>query len=134
MKIIAEPKSKSYPEKNLYDIGELSLGVSGLRIVVTAIDKLNKELTQIEIHFEVARGFRVLDEGDLLAYWQAKVFEPGYCLYEITSGGWLEQENQFPDMLTVTNAVGHFREWFICTANNCVNVLSVHPPLIREFS
>ena len=134
MKITVEPKSKSYMGKVFTGIGELSLGASGLRIVVTAIDEISKKRTLIEILFEEIRGFRVLDEGDLIPYWQSKVFEPGYYLFEIMSGGWLEQEKQFPGMLAITEAVGDSREWFICTEYNCVNVLSVNPPLIRDFS
>ncbi|MDP1976424.1 hypothetical protein [Undibacterium sp.] len=134
MKITVEPKSKSYSGKVFTGVSELSLGATGLRIVVAATDETNEKRTLIEIHFEEARGFRVLDEGDLIPYWQSKVFEPGYCLFEIKSGGWLEQERQFPGMLAITEAVGDFREWFICTEYNCVNVLAVNPPLIREFS
>lgn len=41
--------------------------------------------------FEVASGFRVLDEGDLLEFWAAEVRVPGW-LWRVTGGGWLDLE------------------------------------------
>ncbi|MDT4291013.1 hypothetical protein RO575_15710 [Methylomonas sp. MO1] len=107
---------------------------SGLRVVVGTNHSGNNESLWVEYHFDAPRGFRFLDEGDLIRYWESGVFTHGYHLFEITTGGWLEQETQLPGMLSVTSAVGTFREWFICTTNGCINVLSVKEPLIRELA
>lgn len=119
-------------------IAEVTLGRSGLRVLVELVSSNSDAIHGIEIHFEVPRGFRYLDEGDLIAYWQSGEFTPsyrqGHCLFEMLSGGWLEQECQHPGMLTTTESLGTFREWFICTGNGCMNVLSVNPPLVREFA
>lgn len=133
MRLAAEPVGSLYKTRVESDISELSLGITGLRVVVDTTAPGSNESVLVEYHFEVPRGFRFLDEGDLLRYWASNVFTHGYHLFEVKSGGWLEQEEQLPGMLSVTLAVGTFREWFICTTGRCVNVLSVNPPLIREF-
>jgi hypothetical protein len=131
MQISAQPIATSYASQGESDITEVLLGRSGLRVLV---ESGKDERRSFEFHFEVPRGFRYLDEGDLLAYWQSKAFAGGHHLFEIVSGGWLDQERQHPGMLSTTDAVGTLREWFICTSNGCMNVLSVSEPLIREFN
>jgi len=122
-----------YPTSSESNIEELALGASGLRVVVYDSRNLEEEPLRIEYHFDVARGFLHLDEGDLLPYWKGTACAGGYHLFQITLGGWMGQELQIAGMLSVTEAVGTFREWFICTSNGCLNVLSVSPPLFREF-
>lgn len=132
MHISATPFGNPYA-RNRSNIAEVSLGRSGLRVLVESRPNATGESLGLEIHFEVARGFRYLDEGDLLAYWQSEAFAQDHCLFEILSGGWLDQELQHAGMLTTTEAVGTFREWFICTSNGCMNVLSADEPLVRIF-
>lgn len=132
MIIEANGVGAKYAIPNESFIAEMSFGVSGLRVIVDTGFKQVEDSLWIEYHFDVPRGFRYLDEGELLRYWGEGTFASGHHLYEITAGGWKAQELQFKGMLNVTNAVGTFREWFICTANTCLNVLSVEPPLIRE--
>ena len=129
--IMAEPVGAKYSTKSESDISEISFGATGLRVVVETKQGLFEPI-RIEYHF-VPRGFRFLDEGDLIRYWESNALMHGYHLFKIASGGWLDQELQVPGMLSVTQAVGTFQEWFICTTNGCLNVLSVNEPLIREF-
>ncbi|MGM9484957.1 hypothetical protein ACS5PN_27455 [Roseateles sp. NT4] len=134
MQISAKPVGRPYTGQAESDIVEASLGRSGLRVLVETYPHDTDARPGTEFLFEVARGFRYLDEGDLLAYWQSKAFASGHRLFEIEAGGWLDQERQQTGMLSTTDAVGSFREWFICTSNGCMNVLSVNEPLIREFN
>jgi hypothetical protein len=115
-------------------IAELSLGTTGLRVVVHCNRQDSDEQLHVEYHFDAPRGFRLLDEGDLLRYWETRTFAVDHQLFEILSGGWMDQECQLAGMLDVTSGVGTFREWFICTNNDCLNVLSVNEPLVREFA
>ncbi len=104
---------------------------AGLRILInTAPHDVNVRHI-LEYVFPYHRGFRFLDEGDVFAYWNAELFQGGHHLYEILNGGWLEQELTFSGMLAVSS---DHREFFICTSNGCVSVLSQQPPLIREFA
>jgi hypothetical protein len=134
MQLAARPVGRLNTSRRASDVAELSLGITGLRVVVHVGSSDSDEQLNVEYLFDVPRGFRFLDEGDLLRYWAAGVFSVDHQLFEILSGGWMDQECKFPGMLSVTNAVGSFREWFICTSNGCINVLSVDEPLIREFA
>jgi hypothetical protein len=132
MDIVAIPVGVTYPRGKESDIAELSLGPSGLRVVVESY-ATTFERVWLEYHFAAPRGFRFLDEGDLIRYWKSQVFSTGHHLFEITAGGWRDQELQLPGMLSVTEGVGSFREWFVATTNGSINVLSVMPPQFREF-
>ena len=134
MNIAVEQVGAVYTTQRESGISELSLAGPGLRVVVLTSPNASVERLWIEYHFDSPRGFRFLDEGDLLRYWGSHVFAGGYHLFKIVSGGWKEQELQLPGMLTVTDAIGTCQEWFICTSNQCLNVLSVNPPLVREFT
>lgn len=132
MQISAEPIGSQYTTKEESDITELSLSPSGLRIIVTTCPLGSLERIWIEYLFINPRGFRFLDEGDLLRYWQSKIFINGYHLFKIQSGGWRDQEIQLSGMLSVTSTIEIFNEWFVCTSNRSLNVISVSPPFIRE--
>ena len=58
-------------------------------------------------------------------------FVTHHHLFEITAGGWREQETQLSGMLSVTDGIGT-REWFVCTTNMCANVLFANPPDVSE--
>jgi hypothetical protein len=134
MKLKVKPVEGSEIEGNHDDIVELSLGPSGLRIVIATLVKDDDD-GYLEAFFYNPRGFRYLDEGDLLAYWKSGAFAPrSHSIFEITSGGWMEQERRTQGMLDTTNAVGGLREWFIVTTNGCLNVIANTPPLMRKLS
>jgi hypothetical protein len=133
MRLTAKPIGSLYTTRQESDIAELSLGCLGLRALVDTNPNESYERLFVENSFRGPRGFRFLDEGDLIRYWESEVFTHGYHLFEVLSGGWLEQETQLQGMLSVTQGMGGFREWFIYTTNGCINVLAVHEPLVREF-
>ncbi|MFD0755622.1 hypothetical protein ACFQ09_16815 [Massilia norwichensis] len=107
------------------------MGFSGLRVAVALGEDERGNDQFLEIVFTAPRGFRYLDEGDLLPYWSSRAFDTSrYVVFEIKSGGWAEQETAH-GMLNVTAAFGGFREWVIVSSNACLNVISTVEPLIR---
>lgn len=123
---------REYSQKQESDIVEVSDGVVGLRIVViAAVDTFNS--IYVEYHFRHPRGYRFLDEGDLLRYWDETAFNTGHHLYEIRKGGWLTGEFVESGVLSVSQESGA-GEWFIATSNGCMNVISADAPFIREIS
>lgn len=112
------------------DVVELSYA-SGHLLVVADTRSADGQNLHVHFEFDGPRGFRVLDEGDLIRYWEAGIFAPGYHLFEITRGGWRQQETQTPGMLSVSDAIGS-REWFVATTNTCVNVLCAAPPRVSD--
>ncbi len=116
---------------NNSDLCELSVGFAGLRAVLHLGEDAQGDDRFVEIVFTAQRGFRCLDEGDLLPYWASGAFDTAnYVVFEIKSGGWAEQETM-NGMLNTTGAVGAYREWFIASSNACLNVISNVEPLVR---
>jgi hypothetical protein len=119
------------PNLKSSDLCDLSLGFSGLRVTVCLGEDEHGNDKFVEVVFTAPRGFRYLDEGDLLPYWKSNAFETShYLVFEIKRGGWAEQEAQ-SGMFNVTAAVGTYREWFIASSNACLNVISAVEPLVR---
>ncbi len=75
MIIKANGVGASYAIPNESFIAEMPLGVSGLRVIVdTGFRRVEDSLWIEYHHFDVPRGFRYLDEGDLLRYWGDSFF------------------------------------------------------------
>ena len=74
-------------------------------------------------------GFRFLDEGDLLEFWPDCSLNNGW-LYEIRSGGWLEQESARAGFLAKHN--DGLREYLVVSQNGCLSVLATGPPAVAE--
>lgn len=128
---IVEAFGPRVPDLGNSDLCDLSLGFSGLRVAVCLGKDEHGDDRFVEIVFTAPRGFRYLDEGDMLPYWRSKSFDTSrYLVFEIKGGGWAEQEEQ-SGMLNVTAAAGTYREWFIASSNGCLNVISALEPLVR---
>ncbi len=130
LKLSATPIGGRYSQQSESDIVSLAYASGVLHLLIDTVSGEGRQLS-VEVEFDGPRGFRLLDEGDLLRYWEAKVFSPGHHVFEITSGGWRAQETQLSGMLSVSNAIGT-REWFVATSNTCVNVLCAAPPRVSE--
>lgn len=81
---IVEPFGPPIPDLGNSDLCDLVLGLSGLRATVH-LGRDNQEKDRfIEVTFTVPRGFRYLDEGDLLPYWRGQAFNTSaYLVFEI---------------------------------------------------
>lgn len=126
-----KPFGPPIPDLKSSDLCDLSLGFAGLRVAVHLGEDEDANDKFVEVVFTAPRGFRYLDEGDLLPYWRSGAFDTSrHLVFEIERGGWAEQEER-SGTLNVTAAVGTFREWFVASSNGCLNVLSAVEPLIR---
>jgi hypothetical protein len=113
------------------DLCEVMLTFLVLRAVVHLGKGADEEDRFLEVVFKSTRGFRYLDEGDLLPYWSSTAFDNSeHLVHEIKRGGWAEQEEK-NGMLNTTAAFGPLREWLIASGNGCLNVISVDEPLVR---
>lgn len=128
---LVEPLGPPLSLESHTDLCDLAVGTSGLRIAVL-VGRDDEENDQfVEVVFPTFRGFRYLDEGDLLRYWSSGMFDTSnYVVFEMKSGGWGRQE-QRNGMLNVTGAIGSYREWLIISGNACVNVIAQVEPLVR---
>lgn len=106
-----------------YDAPELrSLASDGHDLTVVVEDKQGLALT---LTFRNTIGFRVLDESDLLEYWN-QYSSPNGWLWLVQSGGWLGLE-QSRAMFDSQEWYGDALEYFI-VGNRCVNVITRQPP------
>jgi hypothetical protein len=116
-------------ERHESDIYNIFYSKGGLTILIDTIseDGIRRDL---RVHFEYTRGFRYLDEGDLLYYMESDKFKTPQHVFRILTGGWSNGENIQPKTLDVSRAV-EVHEWFVGTSNGCINVLSDAEPVVE---
>ncbi|MEP1382421.1 MAG: hypothetical protein ABJK64_01365 [Paraglaciecola sp.] len=88
----------------------------------------NGERVDLIIEFDELNGFRYLDEGDLMYYWDNASFRY-YNVFKIIEGGWLTGEAIEKGVLTISKQLD-LQEWLIVTTNGCINALSYNPPKV----
>ncbi len=82
-----------------------------------------------DVVFDSPSGYRVLDEGDLIEFWPICSAVNGW-LYQITSGGWLDQEKQRAGFFSSRNA--ELSEYFVIGCNYCVSILAWERPDVSQ--
>lgn len=80
----------------------------------------------IDVCFASCRGYRVLDEGDLLEFWDPQARSEGW-IWQVLSGGWMDLEATRKGFISGT---GGYDEYLIMGMNECVSVISNNPPTI----
>ena len=80
------------------------------------------------VHFEAPRGFRVLDEGDLLEFWAPETRAEGW-LWSVEDGGWLSQESHRSGFISCLG--DRCREFLVAGQNECVSVITDGEPKLR---
>ena len=83
------------------------------------------------IVFEEVKGFRVLDESDLSAWWERVSSIDGW-LFEVTAGGWFAQESQRSDFLS--GAAQFYREFLVVGVDFCVCVIAKGHPHVSTIN
>lgn len=81
------------------------------------------------IVFKLPAGFRVLDEGDLLEFWESSMPGTGW-LYLVHRGGWNDLESTRDGYLSRHKA--DLCEYLVMGRNECVSVLSRQRPEIVD--
>ena len=113
---------KSYQGNNTY-VESLAYDLDVLKIVVVA--ESNK---RIEVIFHQPLGFRCLDEGDLLEFWENPEITNNW-LVQIYDSGWLAQESKRAGFLSNDIDV---KEFLIKGQNECINILDTESPKVRQ--
>ncbi|GEM66336.1 hypothetical protein SF1_43180 [Sphingobacterium faecium NBRC 15299] len=111
-------------EYKLPEVVRVSYDVPSLSIDVKSFDMDEDKAT---IKFNGIIGFRVLDEGNLLEFWNNK--RPKGWLLEVVENGWFDLEKKREGFVT-----GYFedkpKEYLILGINDCVSVLTLSTPII----
>jgi len=106
-------------------IAGLSYSTNPHLLVINYHSNGNKDI-DYDVIFEQPRGFKCLNEGDMINYWESKQLADNW-LFEIMSGGWLDQEDHAGGFSS--KALG-FREFLIMGVDDCVSVISNKEPII----
>lgn len=114
-----------------HDVYELTYTRTGLRVIVTGFYIGTKKSAYMEVFFPNVQGFRCLDEGDLIRFWESEQLRSKNCVYQIHDGGWLSES--VPGVLSVTGSVGFSHEYLIATGDYCASVLSTVEPRIHVY-
>ncbi|MEC7264448.1 MAG: hypothetical protein VXW38_11960 [Bacteroidota bacterium] len=81
----------------------------------------------IYLTFENIYGFRLLDEGDLLEFWDSNTGTKGF-LWKVESGGWLDLEKNRGGFVSGHNR--DIQEYLVKGINECASVLTSKGPAI----
>lgn len=108
------------------DLEIINLNYDLWRLTLTmTVPKFKK---MVYVTFENVLGFRVLDEGDLLEFWNLSKKPTGF-IWIVESGGWFDLEKTRSGFVS-----GHQKEnqeYLIIGINECVSVLSHKIPIIQ---
>ena len=81
----------------------------------------------IVVTFDSPLGFRVLDEGNLLEFWDHFTLKDGW-LFQISAGGWYQLESERNGFVSQHHS--DVQEYLIIGVNECVSVLSGDQPKV----
>jgi hypothetical protein len=112
------------------DLIKLDLQYEQIPTNVIAIVESLETNARAEVVFKNIEGLRVLDEGNLMEYWNEKTSSKGW-LWEILEGGWLEQEIKNGGTSTLRIESKSIKEYFIAGSAMCLNVLCKSEPIVK---
>ena len=104
------------------DLGRITYDSGDVTVYVVANGK-----QFASVQFKGVRGFRVLDESDLLEFWPT-CSRPNGWLFQINEGGWLDLESSRPTFMREKYLA--VREYLVTGDNECVSVLADQPPRV----
>ena len=90
--------------------------------------EIETNIQPIQVNVTSPVGYRVLDEGDLLEFWETCTLNHGW-LYKILEGGWRDLESTREGFLSGLQAEA--AEWFLVTQNTCVSIISYEIPVVK---
>jgi len=81
----------------------------------------------VYVDFEEVEGFRVLDEGQLLEFWDKE--SKDHWVFEVLSNGWLAAESS-RETAPFISEDGRLKEYLVAGCNECVSILAFDHPKI----
>lgn len=125
--VIKKPVCESFEASKAFngipEVADINYDLWLLRITLSF-----KEIDNpVYVTFDTPRGFRVLDEGDLLEFWNNETRPKGW-LWFVKSGGWYDLEKYRSGF--VSGVIGGYSEYLILGENECVSVITNDEPVI----
>lgn len=123
--IINNPVVETFEASKVYnglpEITDIQYNLWLLRITAHFLNIDNP----VYITFDAPRGFRILDEGDLLEFWNKETRAKGW-LWVVEKGGWFDLEAYREGF--VSGATAGYSEFLILGENDCVSVITSEEP------
>ena len=85
----------------------------------------------IYLTFKNVEGFRVLDEGSLMEFWNDEKRSNGW-LWKVKKGGWHDQENNREGFALSKETLNDYDEYMIVGIGMCLNLIGGIEPIITE--
>jgi hypothetical protein len=76
-------------------------------------------------------GFRLLDERNLLEFWDPQVRVPGW-IWKIDKGGWFDLEQTRNGFIENIHENSLIKEYFVTGINECINVMTPSDPIFID--
>ncbi len=101
-------------------------------IITLSIDAFFYQLNDetVNLKFENIVGFRVLDEGNILEFWNKK--RPQGWVWEVLENGWFDLEKTRGGFVLGYIDDNRPKEYIVLGVNDCVSVLTYSSPIISE--
>lgn len=129
---LLKPKVKEFDinlsNKSNPEIYNVNYDLWTLKITLSFSDHPNP----VYVIFKNVVGFRVLDEGNLLEFWDNDIRVPGW-IWKVESGGWFELEKLRSGFLAQHHGTNH-DEYLISGINDCVSVIAKSEPIIIDIA
>jgi len=97
------------------------------RLIITL--SFSKKDNPVYVTFENIVGFRVLDEGDLLEFWNDEIRLNDW-FWNIEKGGWTDLERTRKGFVSGLN--NETTEYLILGINHCISIIANDKPKISE--
>ncbi|MDH3973801.1 MAG: hypothetical protein OEV42_05935 [Deltaproteobacteria bacterium] len=128
-KAIKKPVSETFEAsdsfKGLPEVTDIHYDLWLLRITL----RFQEIDNPVYVTFDAPKGFRVLEEGDLLEFWSNDSRPKGW-LWVVKSGGWYDLEKNRSGF--VSGVTGVYSEYLILGESECVSVITDNEPVITE--
>lgn len=102
-----------------------------LRVILSF--QANHTVQRVYIDFNNIIGFRLLDEGNLVEFWQDDC--PQGWLWQVLQGGWYDLEYQRQGFITAMiygNDKNKPLEFLVLSQNSCVSVITFNQPTLYQ--
>jgi hypothetical protein len=126
---IPKVKTVDFPilTNDLPEIVNINYDLWTLRITLL-FEKIDRP---IYVTFKRIRGFRVLDEGNLLEFWNPAVRIPGW-IWLVENGGWFDLEKKRGGFVESNHDNELLKEYLITGINDCISIFSTCEPEIKD--
>ncbi|WP_019143329.1 hypothetical protein [Noviherbaspirillum massiliense] len=127
MSVLADKVETGIQFSGAHEVTAIQYAGGRLTINVNALDGT----AAVTVTFSEIAGFRVLDEGDLLEFWEVCGKKDDW-IFHVKQGGWFDLEAQRTGF--VRGDIKAIKEYLITGTDDCVSVLAWGAPEVSGYA